>query len=220
MDGPIRRQTVLHSPACERNRGPILAMLQDWLPEDPRVLEIGSGSGQHAAFFCEQVPGLVWQPSEREDALAMLRAQLVALTPTPLAPRAQLLPPIPLEVTEAGQWPHQRFNAVFTANTCHIMPALALPQLLAGASLVLVPGGLLLLYGPFHDGGVHTAASNIAFDEHLRSLDPAMGVRDAVELQEQAAALGLQPLADVAMPANNRTLIFQRSALKASRLQP
>jgi len=123
-------------------------------------------------------------------------------------------------VTEAGQWPHQRFNAVFTANTCHIMPALALPQLLAGAARVLVPGGLLLLYGPFHDGGVHTAASNIAFDEHLRSLDPAMGVRDAVELQEQAAALGLQPLADVAMPANNRTLIFQHGARQGSRRQP
>lgn len=220
MDEPIPRQTVLHSPACERNRGPILAMLQDWLPEDPRVLEIGSGSGQHAAFFCEQVPGLVWQPSERESALAMLRAQLVALTPNPLASRAQLLPPIPLEVTAAEQWPHQSFDAVFTANTCHIMPALALPQLLAGAARVLVPGGLLLLYGPFHDRGVHTAASNIAFDEHLRSLDPAMGVRDAVELQEQGAALGLQPLADVAMPANNRTLIFQQAALKASRLQP
>ena len=100
------------------------------------------------------------------------------------------------------------------------MPALALPQLLAGAARVLVPGGLLLLYGPFHDRGVHTAASNIAFDEHLRSLDPAMGVRDAVELQEQGAALGLQPLADVAMPANNRTLIFQQAALNASRLQP
>ncbi|MCP9805467.1 DUF938 domain-containing protein [Cyanobium sp. T1B-Tous] len=211
---------MLHSPACERNKGPILAMLQDWLPEGAQVLEIGSGSGQHAAFFCGQVPELVWQPSEREGVLAMLQAQLVTPNPIPLAFGARLLPPIPLDVTEAGQWPHQSFDAVFTANTCHIMPALALPQLLAGAARVLVPGGLLLLYGPFHDRGVHTAASNIAFDEHLRSLDPAMGVRDAVELQEQGAALGLQPLADVAMPANNRTLIFQQAALNASRLQP
>lgn len=220
MDGSLPGQTVLHSPACERNKGPILAMLQDWLPEGAQVLEIGSGSGQHAAFFCGQVPGLVWQPSEREGVLAMLQAQLANLHPIPLASGARLLPPIPLDVTEAGQWPHQRFDAVFTANTCHIMPALALPHLLAGAARVLRPGGLLLLYGPFHDRGVHTAASNVAFDGHLRSLDPAMGVRDALELQEQAAALGLQPLADVAMPANNRTLIFQQAALKASQLQP
>lgn len=220
MDGPITRQTVLHSPACERNRGPILAMLQDWLPEGARVLEIGSGSGHHAAFFCGQIPGLAWQPSEREGALAPLRAQLVALSTTPRAPQSELLPPIPLDVTEAGQWPHQGFDAVFTANTCHIMPTLALAQLLAGAARVLVPGGLLLLYGPFHDGGMHTAASNVTFDEHLRSLDPAMGVRDALALQDQAAALGLQPLADVAMPANNRTLIFQHGARQGSRRQP
>jgi SAM-dependent methyltransferase len=209
MAGPMQGQSVLHSPACERNREPILAMLQDWLPEGARVLEIGSGGGHHAAFFCGQVPGLVWQASELQGSLAMLQAQLAALTPTLLAPGAQLLPPIPLDVTQAGQWPHQSFDAVFTANTCHIMPAMALPQLLAGAARVLRPRGLVLLYGPFHDGGVPTAASNVAFDAHLRSLDPAMGVRDALDLQEQAAALGLQPLADVAMPANNRTLIFQ-----------
>ena len=209
----MQRPSVQHSPAWERNRGPILAMLQDWLPERARVLEIGSGGGQHGAFFCGQVPGLVWQASELEGALAMLQAQLDALTPSHLAPGAQLLPPIPLDVTEAGQWPQPSFEAVFTANTCHIMPAMALPHLLAGAARVLRPGGLVLLYGPFHDGGVHTAASNGAFDAHLRSLDPAMGVRDALELQEQASALGLQPLADVAMPANNRTLIFQNGEL-------
>lgn len=209
----MQRPSVQHSPAWERNRGPILAMLQDWLPERARVLEIGSGGGQHGAFFCGQVPGLVWQASELEGALAMLQAQLDALPPSHLAAEAQLLPPIPLDVTVAGQWPQPSFDAVFTANTCHIMPAMALPHLLAGAARVLRPGGLVLLYGPFHDGGAHTAASNGAFDAHLRSLDPAMGVRDALELQEQASALGLQPLADVAMPANNRTLIFQNGDL-------
>jgi hypothetical protein len=112
----------------------------------------------------------------------------------------------------AKPWPSGRFNAVFTANTCHIMPAMALPALLAGARQVLEPGGLLLLYGPFQDGGVHTAASNLSFDTHLRSLDPAMGVRDALALKRQAIALGLEPLADVAMPANNRTLIFRAGA--------
>ena len=194
---------MLFSPACERNQGPILAVLQDWLPPGAQVLEIGSGSGQHAAFFCQQIAGLTWQASERQDNLAALQSQLAALSPS-------LPPAIALDVTDAGQWPRQSFDAVFTANTTHIMPAPAVPLLLAGAARVLRPGGLLLLYGPFHDGGVHTAASNAAFDQHLRSLDPAMGVRDALELVEQAQGLGLAALADVAMPANNRILVLQR----------
>ncbi|WP_094561295.1 DUF938 domain-containing protein [Synechococcus sp. 8F6] len=194
---------MLFSPACERNQGPILAVLQDWLPAGAQVLEIGSGSGQHAAFFCQQIAGLTWQASERQDNLAALQAQLAALSPG-------LPPAIALDVTDAGQWPRQSFDAVFTANTAHIMPATAVPLLLAGAARVLRPGGVLLLYGPFHDGGVHTAASNAAFDQRLRSLDPAMGVRDALELVEQAQGLGLAALADVAMPANNRILVLQR----------
>ena len=209
---------VLFSPACERNKGPILAVLRQWLPPGARVLEIGSGSGQHARFFCQQLAGLMWQPSERQEALADLQAQLAAMPPASLAPGSSLLPAIALDVLEAGQWPRSRgdgasgggFDAVFSANTCHIMPAAALPHLLSGAARVLRTGGLLLLYGPFHDGGVHTAASNASFDAHLRSLDPAMGVRDALELQEQARGLGLEPLADVAMPANNRLLVLER----------
>jgi SAM-dependent methyltransferase len=193
---------MLFSPACERNRDPILAVLRNWLPERARVLEIGSGSGQHATYFTQQMPELVWQASEPAGGLADLRAQLV--------PGAQRPPAIALDVTRAEQWPDPGFDALFSANTCHIMPAVALPHLLAGAVRVLRPGGLVLLYGPFHDGGVHTAASNAAFDDHLRSLDPAMGVRDALELQEQGRALGLQPLADVAMPAHNRMLILER----------
>ncbi len=198
-----RDHRVLFSPACERNKGPILAVLQDWLPPGAQVLEIGSGSGQHAAFFCQQIAGLSWQASERQDNLTDLQAQLAALSPT-------LPPAIALDVTDAGQWPRQSFDAVFTANTTHILPAPAVALLLAGSARVLRPGGLLLLYGPFHDGGVHTAASNAAFDQHLRSLDPAMGVRDALALVEQAQGLGLAPLADVAMPANNRILVLQR----------
>ncbi len=212
------------SPACERNKMPILAVLQHWLPTNARVLEIGSGGGQHAAFFCERISGLCWQASERAEALADLQARLAAVPPVHLAPGARLLPAITVDVTCSGQWPRPTetdpaetgpaknapFDAVFSANTCHIMPAAALPQLLAGAARVLRPGGLLLLYGPFHNGGVHTAPSNAAFDAHLRSLDPAMGVRDAVELQEQARGLGLEPLADVAMPANNRVLVLAR----------
>jgi SAM-dependent methyltransferase len=209
---------VLFSPACERNKGPILAVLQQWLPPSARVLEIGSGSGQHASFFCEQIAGLVWQASERQDVLTDLQAQLAAVPPASLAPGSQLLDAIALNVMAPEQWPRSRgdgesagaFDALFSANTCHIMPAAAVPHLLAGAARVLRPGGLLLLYGPFQTGGLHTAASNAAFDAHLRSLDPTMGVRDALELQEQARGLGLEPLADVAMPANNRMLVLER----------
>ncbi|MEB3353460.1 MAG: DUF938 domain-containing protein [Cyanobacteriota bacterium] len=201
---------MLLSPACERNKVPILAVLQVWLPSNARVLEIGSGGGQHATFFCQQIAGLSWQASERPEALAGLQTELAAVSPASLARGSQLLPAMALDVTRAGQWPHQHYDAVFTANTCHILPASALPQLLAGAAQVLRPGGLLLLYGPFHDGGVHTAESNAAFDAHLRSLDPAMGVRDAQDLQEQARSLKLEPLADVAMPANNRVLVLER----------
>jgi SAM-dependent methyltransferase len=201
---------VLLSPACERNKGPILAVLQDWLPANARVLEIGSGGGQHAACFCQQIAGLTWQPSEHPGSLADLQAQLAAVSAASLAPGSRLLGAIELDVMRSEQWPRQSFDAVFSANTCHIMPAAALPQLLAGAARVLRPGGLLLLYGPFHNGGVHTAPSNAAFDAHLRSIDPAMGVRDALALQEQARGLALEPLADVAMPANNRMLVLTR----------
>ncbi|MEY3463893.1 MAG: hypothetical protein RLZZ468_1671 [Cyanobacteriota bacterium] len=200
---------MLFSPACERNKGPILAVLRDWLPAGARVLEIGSGSGQHAGFFCQQIPDLCWQASERQDCLVDLQAQLAAVPSAGLAPGSRLLPAIALDVTRAAQWPPPGFDAVFTANTCHILPAAALPQLLAGAARVLRPGGLLLLYGPFHTGGVPTAASNAAFDAQLRRLDPAMGVRDALELQEQGRGFGLEPLADVALPANNRMLLFR-----------
>ena len=207
---PSPTTAVLVSPACERNKGPILAVLRDWLPARATVLEIGSGSGQHGAFFCQQMAGLHWQTSEHPQALAVLQGQLDGLATTGLASGSQLPPAIALDVTAPGSWPRLQVDAVFSANTCHILPATALPQLLAGAAQVLRPGGLLLLYGPFHDGGVHTAASNAAFDAQLRSLDPAMGVRDAQLLQGQARELGLEPLADVAMPANNRILVLQQ----------
>ena len=214
------RKRVFLSPACERNKQPILALLQAWLPERARVLEIGSGSGQHAAYFGANIPALSWQASERQEGLATLQGQLAGLARQDLAPATELPTAIRLDVTEAEQWPGGRFDAVFSANTCHIMPAAALPQLLTGVRQVLEPGGLLLLYGPFHDGGVHTAASNLSFDAHLRNLDPAMGVRDALELKQQALAAGLEPLDDVAMPANNRTLIFSAGPWQSSRMLP
>ena len=203
---------MLFSAACERNKEAILAVLQDWLPPGAQVLEVGSGSGQHAVFFAQSMAGLGWQTSELTTNLAGLGERIALEGSSGLAPGSQIPRPIALDVSAPGHWPDQRFDAVFTANTTHIMPASSVPDLLVGAAGVLVPGGLLLLYGPFSDNGIPTAKSNVDFDRHLRSLDPAMGVRDAVLISEQAKGLGLSPLADVAMPANNRTLIFRRDS--------
>jgi len=211
QDGPaVSLLPVRFSEACERNKEPILQVLRDWLPPRARVLEVGSGSGQHALHFTRQLAGLQWQPSDRCEHLADLVERFTLEGREGLAPGASLAAPLELDVDRADQWPRRPYDAVFSANTTHIMAATSVPRLLAGAAGVLRPGGLLLLYGPFLGGGVPTAASNAAFDAHLRCLDPAMGLRDARALSDQALSLGLEPLADMAMPANNRTLIFRR----------
>ncbi len=198
------------SPACLRNQEPILTLLRRWIPPAARVLEVGSGSGQHAIHMARHLPGVHWQPSERNESLAGLAGRIALEGQAGLAPGARVAPPVALDVTDA-QWPAGPFDAVFTANTLHIMPATAVPHLLAGSARVLSADGLLLIYGPFRYGARHTAASNGDFDLHLRQLDPAMGVRDAEELQAEAAHLGLHLQADAAMPANNRLLVFQKS---------
>ncbi len=200
--------TLPFSPACLRNQEPILTLLRRWIPPAARVLEVGSGSGQHAIHMARHLPGVCWHPSERSESLAGLAGRIALEGQTGLAPGATVAPPVVLDVTQP-HWPAGPYEAVFTANTLHIMPADAVPHLLAGSARVLAADGLLLIYGPFRYGERHTAASNGAFDLHLRQLDPAMGVRDAEELQAQAGRLGLHLQADAAMPANNRLLVFQ-----------
>jgi len=202
------------SPACERNRDPILAVLRRFLgegsPDRPlRLLEMGSGSGQHAVHMARHLSGLHWQPTELPGSLEGLGARVTVEGSQGLAPGSRIDPPLALDVVNPD-WPGGPWDAVFSANTAHIMPAAAVPALLAGSARALRPGGLLLLYGPFRYGTTHTAASNAAFDAHLRGLDPAMGVRDAHDLTHQAASLGLVAEDDVAMPANNRLLVFRR----------
>ena len=201
---------MLHSQACERNQQPILELLCQWLPPAARVLEIGSGSGQHAIFFARTLAGLQWQPSDRRETLKDLAERIAMEGRVGLAPAARVDDPLELDVDQTDHWPEQRFNAVFSANSCHIMAAGSVENLIAGAACVLGSGGLLLLYGPFQDGGVHTSASNAAFDAHLRSLNPSMGVRDAQEIGRWAQAHGLRAKADQPMPTHNRALIFQR----------
>jgi SAM-dependent methyltransferase len=200
---------VLFSEACERNKQPIAQELERWLPRPARVLEVGSGSGQHSVHFTRQLAQLRWQPSERPGQLAGLQQRIDLEGQSQLASGSSLADAISLDVSEES-WPAGPFDAVFSANTAHIMPAAAVPRLVSGAAAVLRPGGLLLLYGPFSDGGRHSAPSNAAFDAHLRSLDAAMGVRDADWINALAQAAGLASLADVTLPANNRLLVWER----------
>ena len=195
----------LESPAAARNREPILAVLRARLARPCRVLEVGSGTGQHAAFFARALPHVAWQPSERDNSLfpsieAWAQAEGVE------AP----LPPIRLDVS-GDDWPPGPFDAVFSANLIHIAPFEACQGLVRGAGRCLPPGGLLLLYGPFRLEGRHTALSNEAFDRELRARDPRFGVRDLAEVEGEAARHGLEPIQRVPMPANNQLVVLQRS---------
>lgn len=190
------------SPASERNKQPILEILQQWLPEGAHVLEVGSGTGQHAVHFNRWLPGIRWQASELAPHLEVLEARI--------AREGTGMPaPIELDVT-AGAWPDVRVDAVFTANTLHIMPWGHTAILIEETSARLVEDGLLVIYGPFHDGGRHNAMSNQQFDQSLRERNPDMGIRDALEVTRLARAAGLEMDDEVTMPANNRILIYRK----------
>jgi SAM-dependent methyltransferase len=197
---------------CEwtrRNRAPILAVLRRVLPRRGLVLEVASGSGQHAAYLAPRLEPLRWQPSERDRALFESISAWAEDAAAEAGPEAAPLPPLGLD---AGQpdWPLKRADAVACINMVHIAPWAACLGLLAGAARVLPPGGVLYLYGPFKVDGVHTAPSNAAFDAELRARDPAWGVRDVADVAAAAARHGLALDETVAMPANNLSVIFRK----------
>jgi hypothetical protein len=194
-----------HAAATERNREPILAVLRRILPANARVLEVASGTGQHAVFFAAALPGTQWQPSDRDDeCLASIAAWTGSEGITNVAP------PVRLDVA-ANNWPVGTFDAIFFANLIHIAPWQACVGLMCGAGAHLRAGGVLAIYGPFKLGGVHTAPSNAAFDADLRMRDPAWGVRDLESVTAEARANGLTFEERVAMPANNQTLVFRKT---------
>lgn len=195
-----------HAPAVARNRGPILEVLARVLPPRGSVLELASGSGEHAAYFASALPGLVWQPSEREVAAFDSIAAWAESVPNV---REAIL----LDVTQ-DPWPIETVDAVFSANLIHIAPWEACLGLLRGTARHLAPNGVLVLYGPYAIGGRHTAASNAAFDEDLRRRDPSWGVRDLDAVLDAARAHGLALRERVPMPANNQTLVFERTQRK------
>lgn len=192
------------SPACERNREPILAVLREHLAASARVLEIGGGTGQHAEFFAAQLPHLHWQSSDRADYLPGLAARI----------RHAALPNLPapfeLDVARRELWPAQRFDAVYSANTLHIMGWSEVEQFFRLVDSVLEPRSTLIVYGPFNYGGRFTSESNAAFDAQLRADDPRRGIRDFEAVDALARAQGFALVTDFAMPANNRCLVWRR----------
>lgn len=191
------------SPSCERNREPILEVLRVQLTDRRRVLELGSGTGQHAVHFAAALPHLHWQSSDRAENLPGIRRWLgeAQLPNTP--------EPLTLDVS-ADAWPQDRYDAVFCANTIHIMSWPEVEQMFCGLPGVLADDSRLILYGPFKYGGQHTSESNVKFDEWLLSQGPHMAVRDFEAVDALARAIGLQLIEDYAMPANNRCLVWQR----------
>ena len=191
-----------HAPATERNREPILAVLRLVLPARGLALEIASGSGQHAVHFAAALPGLAWQPSDRDpESLASIAAWRDE------AALPNLRPPLLLDVL--APWPVDRADALFCANMIHISPWSCTLALLDGAARILAPGAPLVLYGPYRRGGQHTAPSNAAFDASLRARDPAWGVRDLERVLAEAASRDLDLDRVVELPANNVAVVLR-----------
>jgi cyclopropane fatty-acyl-phospholipid synthase-like methyltransferase len=194
-----------HSPSCDQNREPILMVLEPRLLQARRLLEIGSGTGQHAAWFAPRLPWLDWQTSDVAENLAGIRAWLTDV-------RSGNAPdPIVLDVLDDA-WPDATYQAAFSANTAHIMHEAAVAAMFAGVGSVLEEGGRFFLYGPFNRDGRYTAESNREFDFWLRARDAGMGVRDMAWLDQLAAAAGMTRTEAVAMPADNFVLIWERRA--------
>lgn len=191
------------SPAAERNREPILAVLRQWLPREALVLEIAAGTGQHAAHFTRAERGWQWQPTDADErALPGIAGHTAGL--------ARVLAPRHLDVLGSAPWPGEpgSFDAVYCANMLHISPWATCAALMHGAAARLKPGGRLVLYGPFLVDGEVPAPSNLAFDTDLRRRDPAWGLRRLAAVQAEAATAGLAFDQRIDMPANNLVLAF------------
>ncbi|MDJ0890615.1 MAG: DUF938 domain-containing protein [Gammaproteobacteria bacterium] len=192
-----------YSEACDENKQPILAILLRVFADSRRVLEIGSGTGQHAVYFGAALQHLIWQTSDRGENHVGILAWLDE------AGLPNVRTPLLLDV--AGEWPEERFDAVFSANTAHIMSWPEVEQMFQGVGRVLEPNGRFALYGPFNFGGTYTSESNARFDQMLKARDPHSGLRNFEELDVLANNNGLSFSEDVPMPVNNRTLVWRKA---------
>ena len=194
------------SPAAERNKRPILALLQQLLPVEAKVLEIAAGTGQHAAFFAAAMPHWRWQPTDAvADALPSIRAWAADVS------TGNVLPPLELDVL-ATAWPVEPadFDGIYCANMLHISPWATCAALMRGAARHLAPQGLLITYGPYLEDGVPTSEGNVAFDESLRRENSAWGIRRREDVEQEASMAGLVLRERHAMPANNLLLVWGR----------
>ncbi|ADC72607.1 protein of unknown function DUF938 [Thioalkalivibrio sp. K90mix] len=193
-----------YAPAAEENRDPILSVLRERFAAPGRVLEVGAGTGQHAAYFAGALPHLDWLPSDVAENLPGVEAWRAD------AALPNLRAPVALDVV-ADPWPEGPFDYVYSANTVHIMHWPAVEVFFAGVGRVLAPGGIFALYGPFAHDGTHTASSNARFDAMLRQQDPGMGVRDRADLDALAGQHSLGRAEVVEMPVNNQVLIWHKA---------
>ncbi|MGE0224433.1 MAG: DUF938 domain-containing protein [Acetobacteraceae bacterium] len=200
----MNQSTARTAPAAARNRDPILRVLREHLPPSARVLEIASGTGEHAVWFSRTLDTVTWQPTDLEpEALNSIAAWRDLEGPP------NLLPPLRLDTT-APTWPVARADAVVAINLIHIAPWAATQGLVAGAGRVLDAAGMLFLYGPFREGGRHTSPGNMAFDSELRARNPDWGVRDLEDVTDLARRHGFGPPERITMPANNLSVVFRR----------
>ncbi|MBZ4420386.1 DUF938 domain-containing protein [Myxococcus sp. RHSTA-1-4] len=193
-----------HAPAPERNREPLLAVLREVMPASGTVLEVASGTGQHAVFFARAFPGLLWQPTDVDpESLESIAAWRAEEGPP------NLLPPLPLDAS-TGTWPVTSADVILNVNMIHISPWASCQGLMRGAGRVLSPGGLLVMYGPYFVEGRETAPSNLAFDASLRARNEAWGVRELGAVTAEAERHGLRRERVVDMPSNNLTVVFRK----------
>lgn len=190
-----------YTQSCENNKEPILAVLKDIFANSKRVLEISSGTGQHAVYFGRELPHLIWQPSELPQNLAGIQAWLDE------AQLPNVLAPLSINVNDP-RWPVTFVDAIFNANTVHIISWPEVERLFAHIANVIEPGGYVCFYGPYNYDGKFTSESNARFDAWLKSRDQNSGVRDFEAVNLLAASHGLKLLRDVEMPSNNRILVW------------
>jgi SAM-dependent methyltransferase len=193
-----------YAPACDRNRDFILDVLREVLLEPGRVLEIGSGTGQHAAYFSGSLPHVTWQPTDVPDALASIEAWRAETG------AANLLAPLTLDLLDDA-WPVETADAVVCINTIHIVPWQAVERLFAGVGERLVPGGVFYVYGPYRYADRPLEPSNVDFDNWLKARNPHSGIRDFDAVNRLAAQAGLVLAGDRPMPANNRSIWWRKA---------
>ncbi len=197
-----------HFPATARNREPIARVLDPVLPDSGKILEIGSGSGEHVLYFARRFTHLDWQPSDPDPAnLASIRAWIDAEIPR----RPNLLPPLSIDACDS-RLPLDSAAAIVCINMIHIAPWDATVGLMRNAHALLPCGGVLVLYGPYKVDGRHTAPSNAAFDRQLQQENRTWGVRDLSDVSDTADHYGLEPFRTVEMPANNLSVVFRKKA--------